>query len=56
MQEMGYTAERGQVLTIPVYVVATLSCLAAAHLANRMRHRYGFTVFGVVVAATVVLW
>lgn len=48
---MGYTAERAQVLTIPIYIVATISCLAAAYLADRMRHRYSFTVFGVAVAA-----
>jgi dipeptide/tripeptide permease len=44
---MGYAAERAQVLTIPVYVVATIGCLGAAYLADRMRHRYGFTMLGV---------
>lgn len=47
---MGYAAERAQVLTIPVYVVATIACLAAAYLADRMRHRYSFTMCGVVIA------
>lgn len=48
---MGYAAERAQVLTIPVYIVATISCLAAAYLADRLRHRYSFTMFGVAVAS-----
>ncbi|PNP74403.1 hypothetical protein FNYG_12452 [Fusarium nygamai] len=51
LREMGYAAERAQVLTIPVYVVATIGCLSAAYLADRMRHRYGFTMFGVVMTS-----
>lgn len=46
---MGHAAERAQVLTIPVFVVATICCLTAAFLADRMRHRYGFTMVGVVI-------
>jgi MFS family permease len=48
---MGYTAERAQVLTIPVYLTSTIFCLAAAYLADRIRHRYGFTMGGVVVTS-----
>lgn len=48
---MGYAAERAQVLTIPVYIVATIGCLSSAYLADRMRHRYGFTMFGVVMTS-----
>ncbi|KAF4449685.1 hypothetical protein F53441_7086 [Fusarium austroafricanum] len=48
LREMGYAAERAQVLTNPVYVVATIGCLSSAYLADRFRHRYGFTMFGVV--------
>ncbi|KAF5648034.1 tartrate transporter [Fusarium sp. NRRL 52700] len=51
LREMGYAAERAQVLTIPVYIVATIGCLSAAYLADRMRHRYGFTMFGVVMTS-----
>jgi MFS family permease len=47
---MGYAAERAQVLTIPVYVVATIGCLTAAYLADRLQHRYSFTMVGVLVA------
>jgi MFS family permease len=47
---MGYKAERAQVLTIPVYVTATVGCLTAAWMADRLRHRYSFTMVGVVTA------
>jgi len=50
LREMGYGAARAQVLTIPVYVVATIACLLCAYLADRIRHRYGFAIGGVVVA------
>ncbi|RBR25028.1 uncharacterized protein FIESC28_02152 [Fusarium coffeatum] len=49
LREMGYAAERAQVLTIPVYVVATIGCLSAAYLADRLRHRYTFTIVGALV-------
>ncbi|KAK3065792.1 hypothetical protein LTS18_002390, partial [Coniosporium uncinatum] len=51
IREMGYTAERAQVLTIPVYVVATLVSVSVAWVADRIQHRYGFCIAGVVVAA-----
>lgn len=47
---MGYRAERAQVLTIPVYIMATIGCLTAAWLADRFRHRYTFTMVGVCIA------
>ncbi|CAJ0544205.1 Ff.00g035000.m01.CDS01 [Fusarium sp. VM40] len=49
LREMGYAAERAQVLTIPVYIVATFGCLIAAFLTDRLRHRYSFTIIGVLV-------
>ncbi|RGP67580.1 hypothetical protein FSPOR_5767 [Fusarium sporotrichioides] len=48
LREMGYAAERAQVLTIPVYLVAAIGCLTAAFLADRLRHRYSFTMIGVI--------
>ena len=47
---MGFAAEKAHILTIPIYIVATIGCLAAAYLADRMRHRYSFTMVGVAVA------
>ena len=47
---MGFKAEEAQVRTIPVYVVATATCLAGAYLADRVRHRYSFTMVGIIIA------
>ncbi|CEI61621.1 unnamed protein product [Fusarium venenatum] len=49
LREMGYVAERAQLLTIPVYLVAAIGCLTAAFLADKLRHRYSFTMIGVLV-------
>lgn len=48
---MGFVAAEAQVRTIPVYVVAAVCCVATAYLADRMRHRYGYAIFGVLVAS-----
>ncbi|KAI0484569.1 major facilitator superfamily domain-containing protein [Xylariaceae sp. FL0804] len=50
INEMGYEAAEAQVRTIPIYIVATALCLAVGYLTDRVRHRYGFTLFGVLVA------
>ncbi|KXJ93612.1 major facilitator superfamily domain-containing protein [Microdochium bolleyi] len=50
LNQMGFKAAEAQIRTIPVYIVATALCLASAWLADRMRHRFGFTLFGVAVA------
>ncbi|KAI9677626.1 MAG: hypothetical protein M1817_006581 [Caeruleum heppii] len=50
LREFGYTSAQAQVQTIPVYVVCTALTLFTAWASDRVRHRYGFTIFGVVVA------
>lgn len=45
---MVYAAERAQLLTIPVYIVAAIRYLTAAFLADRLRRRYSFTMIGVI--------
>jgi hypothetical protein len=46
---MGFKSADAQVRTIPVYVVATAMCLATAWAADRLRHRYGFTMAGILI-------
>ena len=48
---MGYKAAEAQVRSIPIYVVATVICLAVAYATDRLRHRYGFVMCGLAVAA-----
>ena len=47
---MGFKAVDAQVRTIPVYVVATILCLITARLTDKLRHRYLFTIAGVILA------
>lgn len=51
IRELGYTASAAQVRTIPVFVVATVTALAAAWLSDRARHRFWFCIFGLVVSS-----
>ncbi|KAH7035474.1 major facilitator superfamily domain-containing protein [Microdochium trichocladiopsis] len=50
LNQMGFKAADAQIRTIPVYVVATVLCLGSAWLADRLRHRFAFTLLGIAVA------
>lgn len=50
LRQLGWTAVRAQVLSIPIYIVAAVVSLATAVLSDRLRHRYAFTMIGVFVA------
>ncbi|KAF7594720.1 hypothetical protein BBP40_008613 [Aspergillus hancockii] len=52
LHQLGYTAVRAQVMSIPVYIVATVTTLSAALLSDHLRHRYLFTLTGCLVATT----
>ena len=49
--ELGYTAQASQVRTIPVFLAALISAIATAYLTDRLRHRFSFTIIGVVIAS-----
>ena len=51
LSQMGWTAVRAQVLSIPIYVVAAVTCLVSAVLTDRLRHRYAFAMLGVMIAS-----
>lgn len=50
LKELGWTSLRAQVLTIPVYSVAFIATLTVAVFTDRIRHRYGFAMFGILLA------
>lgn len=50
LKELGWTSIRAQVLSIPIYIVACFFTLITALMADRLRHRYAFTMVGVLVA------
>ena len=51
LSQLGWTAVRAQVLSIPIYIVAAVTCLISALLTDRLRHRYAFAMLGVVTAS-----
>lgn len=50
LTQLGWTAVRAQVLSIPIYVVAAVVSLISAFLSDRLRHRYGFAMLGIFIA------
>ena len=50
LKELGWTSVRAQVLSIPIYIVSCSFTLLTAFTADRLRHRYAFTMIGVLVA------
>ena len=51
LNQLGWTAVRAQVLSIPIYVVAAVTCLISALLTDRLRHRYAFALLGIVITS-----
>jgi sugar phosphate permease len=49
LNEMGYSAKRAQVLSIPIFIVATVGALVTAVSTDRLKRRYPFTILGVLV-------
>lgn len=50
LAELGWTAVRAQVLSIPIYVVAAVLTLTTAYLSDRLRHRYAFAMLGIAIS------
>ncbi|KAE8376098.1 major facilitator superfamily domain-containing protein [Aspergillus bertholletiae] len=48
VNSLGYTGIQSQVHSIPVWVVAAVVTLVVSFVTDRVRHRYGFIMFGVV--------
>ncbi|KAH8892354.1 MFS general substrate transporter [Thozetella sp. PMI_491] len=51
LNQMGFKAADAQIRTIPIYVVATIACLTTAYITDRLRHRYIFTMIGIIVGS-----
>ena len=51
LSQLGWTAVRAQVLSIPIYIVAAVTCLVSAVLTDCLRHRYAFAMLGIVTAS-----
>lgn len=51
LSELGWTSVRAQLLSIPIYIVATVVALTAAFFSDRLRNRYAFVMLGICVAS-----
>ncbi|KMU83864.1 nicotinamide mononucleotide permease [Coccidioides immitis H538.4] len=51
VNSLGYSGIDSQVHSIPIWVVAAVVTLIVSYLTDRLRHRFGFVVFGVIVAS-----
>jgi hypothetical protein len=46
LKQLGWTSIRAQVMSIPIFIFATVCALSAALLSDKLKHRYGFIVAG----------
>jgi len=49
LKQLGWTSIHAQVMSIPIFVAATIFALTAAVLSDKLRHRFGFILAGCVV-------
>lgn len=48
VNSLGYDGIQSQIHSIPVWIVAAVVTLVVSYLTDRLQHRYGFVVFGVI--------
>ena len=51
LRQLGWTAVRAQVLTIPIYVSSFIVAILAAICTDRLRHRYAFIMIGILTSS-----
>ncbi|GAM90672.1 hypothetical protein ANO11243_087170 [Dothideomycetidae sp. 11243] len=52
LRSLGYSGIQSQVQSIPIWAVATVSAVMTGFISDRVKHRYGFIMFGLCVATT----
>lgn len=50
LKQLGWTAVRAQVMSIPIYVAATVITLTVSVVADHLKHRFSFIILGCLVA------
>lgn len=50
LKQLGWTSIRAQVMSIPIFIVATVLALITAVLTDRLKHRFAFIVTGCCIA------
>lgn len=52
LTELGWKSLKAQYMSVPIYITASIICLATAWCTDRARHRYSFCILGILVATT----
>lgn len=52
LKQLGWTAVRAQVLTIPIYIAAFITTLITSIISDRLHHRYAFIMAGILLSTT----
>lgn len=50
LRQLGWTSIRAQVMSIPIFIVATVVALVTAYFTDRMKHRFSFIIAGCCIA------
>ncbi|KAK5054538.1 hypothetical protein LTR84_001429 [Exophiala bonariae] len=50
LRQLGWTAIRAQVMSIPIFIFATVCALSVAFLSDKVKHRFGFIIAGCLIA------
>ncbi|KIV88517.1 hypothetical protein PV10_08195 [Exophiala mesophila] len=49
LRQLGWTSIRAQVMSIPIFIFATVCALSCAIASDKLKHRFGFIIFGCLV-------
>ena len=50
LYQLGWTAQRAQVMSIPLYCTGAVITIIVAFISDLVKHRYGFVILGVLIA------
>lgn len=46
LRQLGWTAIRAQIMSIPIFIFATVCALSCAMASDKLKHRFGFIILG----------
>lgn len=52
LKQLGWTSVRAQIMSIPIFVTATVFALTTAYLTDRLKHRFSFIIIGCLIATS----
>lgn len=52
LKQLGWTSVHAQIMSIPIFVTATVFALTTAYMTDRLKHRFGFIIVGCLIATS----